>query len=59
MSENNHVSVVIVGGGVAGLAAAKALYSKNIKFLLVEAQDYVGGRIHTIDTGKNNSSISS
>jgi protoporphyrinogen oxidase len=44
------VKVIIVGGGAAGLGAAKALGSK-INYLLIEAQDYLGGRIRTIDAG--------
>jgi hypothetical protein len=52
MSENNHVSTVIVGAGVAGLAAAKILYANNIRFLLVEAQDYVGGRVRSVHAQK-------
>ena len=42
--------VVIVGGGVAGLAAAKTLGSE-VKYVLVEAQNYLGGRILTVDAG--------
>ena len=44
------VQVVIVGGGVAGLAAAKTLGSK-VNYVLIEAQNYLGGRIRTIDAG--------
>jgi protoporphyrinogen oxidase len=42
--------VVIVGGGVAGLAAAKTLGS-DVSYVLVEAQNYLGGRILTVDAG--------
>lgn len=38
-------AVVIVGGGAAGIAAAKALYEANINFLLLEADERIGGRI--------------
>ena len=44
------VKVLIVGGGVAGLGAAKIL-STNVDYVLIEAQNYLGGRIHTVDTG--------
>ncbi|KAL4556041.1 hypothetical protein LXL04_038679 [Taraxacum kok-saghyz] len=39
--------VIVVGAGLAGLAAAKRLHSDNIPFLLVEASDGVGGRVRT------------
>ncbi|ANL72057.1 amine oxidase protein [Rhizobium phaseoli] len=41
--------VAIVGGGLAGLCAARALNSKGIDFLLLEARDRLGGRILTSD----------
>lgn len=37
--------VVIIGGGAAGIAAAKVLYEANINFLLLEADGRIGGRI--------------
>ncbi|KAL6435180.1 hypothetical protein ACFW04_005336 [Cataglyphis niger] len=41
--------VVIVGAGIAGLAAAKTLEdAKFTDYLLLEAQDVVGGRIHSV-----------
>ncbi len=39
--------VIIVGGGAAGLLAAKMLSAKGKKVLLLEAKDILGGRIHT------------
>ncbi|WP_319547941.1 NAD(P)/FAD-dependent oxidoreductase [Desulfogranum marinum] len=39
--------VIIVGGGLAGLACAKNLHAQGIKFLLLEAENRVGGRIKT------------
>ena len=44
------VKVVIVGGGAAGLGAAKTL-GPTIDYLIIEAQDYLGGRIRTTDAG--------
>ncbi len=37
--------VVVVGGGAAGLAAAKVLADKGVSFLLVERDAHVGGRL--------------
>ncbi|KAJ7968157.1 Protoporphyrinogen oxidase [Quillaja saponaria] len=39
--------VIVIGAGLAGLAAAIRLNSENIPFLLVEASDAVGGRVRT------------
>ncbi|PIN06024.1 Amine oxidase [Handroanthus impetiginosus] len=39
--------VIVVGAGLAGLAAATRLQAENIPFLLVEASDAVGGRVRT------------
>lgn len=39
--------VIVIGAGLAGLAAATHLRSKNIPFLLLEASDGVGGRVRT------------
>ncbi|XP_061368021.1 15-cis-phytoene desaturase, chloroplastic/chromoplastic [Gastrolobium bilobum] len=39
--------VIVIGGGLAGLAAANHLNSHNIPFLLLEASDAVGGRLRT------------
>jgi protoporphyrinogen oxidase len=39
--------VVIVGGGLAGLTAARRLHAAGRKFVLVEAADTLGGRVRT------------
>lgn len=39
--------VIVVGAGLAGLAAARQLTLQNIPFKLLEASDRVGGRVRT------------
>ena len=42
------VEVVVIGGGAAGVAAAKRLHQASIRCLLVEARPRLGGRAWTI-----------
>ena len=39
---------VVIGGGAAGIAAARALHDAGKDVLLVEAGDRLGGRAHTV-----------
>jgi polyamine oxidase len=41
--------VVVVGAGIAGLAAANALAHAGVECVVLEARDRVGGRLHTVD----------
>ena len=42
--------VLIIGAGVAGLAAARELSRANFKVIVVEARDRIGGRVYTHDS---------
>lgn len=41
--------VVVVGAGMAGLAAANALTTAGVECVVVEARDRLGGRLHTVE----------
>jgi len=43
----DNADVVVIGGGLAGLAACNELESKGVDYLLLEASDDVGGRVRT------------
>ncbi|XP_018406624.1 PREDICTED: spermine oxidase-like [Cyphomyrmex costatus] len=46
--------IVIVGAGAAGIAAASRLLQRGVNdFVILEANDRIGGRIHTKDFGEN------
>ncbi|XP_027464414.1 amine oxidase [flavin-containing] B isoform X2 [Zalophus californianus] len=40
--------VVVVGGGISGMAAAKLLHDSGLNVVVLEARDRVGGRTYTI-----------
>lgn len=44
MSNNSRFDVVVIGGGFAGLIAARDLTDQGNTVLLVDAHDYLGGR---------------
>ena len=56
-----HVDVLILGGGIAGITAARELRRKNVtNFTLLEGMDRVGGRLRsaqvanvTVELGAN------
>ena len=40
-------NTIIIGGGLAGLTAARQLHQNNVNFQLLEATDRIGGRVKT------------
>jgi phytoene dehydrogenase-like protein len=39
--------VLIIGAGLAGLACARTLHRRGVRFLLLDASDWIGGRVRT------------
>ena len=48
----DNVDVIVIGGGVAGLAAARELSRARRSVILLEARPRLGGRVHTIHPPK-------
>ncbi len=48
MTNQSTNSVIIIGAGAAGLAAAQILTAEGRDVVVIEAREYVGGRMHTI-----------
>lgn len=46
-NEPNGKTVVVIGAGISGLAAAKKLKEKGFNVIVLEAQEKVGGRLRT------------
>jgi monoamine oxidase len=46
---NGDFETVIIGGGWAGVGAARTLYDKGLRnFIVLEGRDYIGGRSRTV-----------
>jgi monoamine oxidase len=48
MMTNNDVEVIVIGGGAAGVAAARRLHDASVRCLILEARARLGGRAWTI-----------
>ncbi|ARE83093.1 putative flavin-containing monoamine oxidase AofH [Roseovarius mucosus] len=47
--------VIVIGGGLSGVTAARALHRAGIDVQLIEARDRLGGRILSVDDSGNSS----
>lgn len=45
--QSSSPSVIVIGGGISGIAAARSLHDASFKVILLESRDRIGGRIHT------------
>ncbi|ERE63682.1 amine oxidase [flavin-containing] B [Cricetulus griseus] len=45
---SNKYDVIVVGGGISGMAAAKLLHDSGLSVVVLEARDRVGGRTYTV-----------
>ncbi|KAJ8459382.1 hypothetical protein OPV22_032308 [Ensete ventricosum] len=45
--ERPQPSVIVIGGGISGIAAARALSNASFKVILLESRNRLGGRVHT------------
>ena len=50
-------SVLIIGGGIAGLTAADLLSAEGVPVVVLEARDRIGGRIHTVTSPRGSFAI--
>jgi polyamine oxidase len=47
--DDNHAKVLIIGGGAAGLQAAKEFHDKGMDdLIIIEAANFYGGRVHDV-----------
>ena len=44
--------VIVVGAGAAGMEAARVAAADGHSVLIIEAKDYIGGRVRTITVGQ-------
>lgn len=45
----NSKTVVVIGAGISGIAAARTLQDRGVSVKVLESRNRIGGRIHTLD----------
>jgi len=53
----NHFEVIIIGSGIAGMSAANDLARNGKKVLVLEVNDYIGGRLRSVPIKLHDNSI--
>lgn len=48
---NSSETILIIGAGAAGLAAARVLHDRGQNVIVIEGRDRIGGRTHTLNVG--------
>ena len=51
-TSNYNYDIIIVGGGISGLFTAYKLSKTNLRILLIESREELGGRIQTVHKNK-------
>jgi monoamine oxidase len=51
MTTDRATRVIVVGAGMAGISAARAIADAGVECVVLEARDRIGGRLHTVDVG--------
>ena len=54
---NKNKSVVVIGGGIAGLVATQILIEKGLKVILIEKKITLGGRAFSFKNSESNENI--
>jgi monoamine oxidase len=57
MGGSNHMDVLVVGAGIAGLTAAVCLHDAGLRVRVLEGADRIGGRVHGIAAAGSTSHI--
>jgi monoamine oxidase len=47
MESTTSFQVVVIGAGMAGISAARALKEQNISYIIFESSDRIGGRLYS------------